>query len=95
MEPDEVDHAALGYAALNCAIAHLMAAAAEKGYTALDAVLVVGAQRLDEEGDRLGGVGVFMKDGVGPAYTAKGLLTDALDTLSAGRPLVCGCTHGS
>lgn len=92
----EIDHAARGYELLNEAIDHLMASAAERGYVSMDAILVVGAQRLDKDGHRNGGVGVFCKDGVGPAYAMKGLLVDALDALGTGRPLVCGdCAKGA
>ena len=84
-----------GYEHLNEAIDTLMASAQEKGYAVLDAVLVVGVQKLDENGQRCGGVGVFMKDGYGPVYTAKGLLTDALDELRADRLLVQRLPRGA
>ena len=92
---EEVDHQARGLALLNEAIEELMASAVERGYTCLDAVLVVGAQRLDANGNREGGVGLFMPNGSGPVYAARGLLADAMDRLAQGNPLVCShcCDH--
>jgi len=46
-----------------------------------DAVLVLGAQRIDDDGDRIGRVGNFPRHGSQPPYITAGLLTEAIDLL--------------
>lgn len=76
------------YAALNRAIELLAEDAIAQGHVPVDAVLAVGMQRLDPGGQRIGGVAIYLKDGFGPLYAAKGLLVDALDSLR--QPCSCG-----
>ncbi|GAB4710618.1 DUF7213 family protein [Mycobacterium avium] len=44
-----------------------------------DAVLLLAAQHVDEDGDRCGRVFVFPRHGYQPVYITKGMLSDALD----------------
>lgn len=46
-----------------------------------DAVLLLAAQHVDEDGDRCGRVFVFPRHGYQPIYITKGMLTDALDMI--------------
>jgi hypothetical protein len=44
---------------------------------AVDAVLLIGCQWIDEDGDRCGSVNVLPRNGCQPAYATAGLLTAA------------------
>ncbi|OYN80432.1 DUF7213 family protein [Mycolicibacterium sphagni] len=73
------------YEALEVAItkmtAMLNAKALEHGevpdLVAVDAVLLIGTQWIDEDGDRCGGTNIFPRHGWQPGYITAGLLTTA------------------
>lgn len=46
-----------------------------------DLVIIVGAQHVDDEGDRCGRTLVIPRNGSQPTYVTKGLLTEALDLI--------------
>ncbi len=52
---------------------------------AVDAVLIVGAQWIDSEGDRCGDAGLLPRNGSQPAYITRGLVDDARAKLN--RPI--------
>lgn len=64
---------------LTKAIAEFTRAAAEQGFVATDAVLVVGLVNITESGQRVGGVGIYTPEGGSPTFVSKGLLMEALD----------------
>lgn len=79
------------YAKLDEAIEALSAAFCEvDGEVVVDAVLVVGAQSLDERGGRVGGVTIFPRNGCQPNYITTGLLQHALP-LQQGTVCHCAC----
>jgi hypothetical protein len=49
---------------------------------AVDAVLIVGSQWIDEDGDRCGGVSFFPRNGCQPSYITAGLLDLAREQLT-------------
>lgn len=48
----------------------------------VDAVLILGAQRIDDDGDRIGRVGNFPRHGSQPTYITAGLLNQAMDLVN-------------
>lgn len=46
-----------------------------------DAVLLIAAQHIDEDGNRCGRVFIMPRHGYQPIYITKGLITDALDAI--------------
>ncbi|SHT85650.1 Uncharacterised protein [Mycobacteroides abscessus subsp. bolletii] len=54
-------------------------------YVPTDYVLIVGLQGIDEDGDRVGYVTMFPKDGCQPRYITTGILAQINDTLRAPR----------
>lgn len=52
------------------------------GEIAVDAVLIVGAQRVDDDGDRVGGVTIFPRHGSQPFYITSGLMSHGLAVLN-------------
>lgn len=70
------------YAKLDEAIEELSAVFCEvDGEIAVDAVLIVGAQSVDEDGDRVGGVTIFPRHGCQPLYITSGLISHGLAVL--------------
>jgi hypothetical protein len=69
------------YAALEVAVQKLLAMVGEDECIPVDVVLVVGVQKIDDDGDRVGGLHAFPRDGCQPIYITKGLLVHAIDTL--------------
>lgn len=66
------------YAALEAAIAAFNAYdGQEHGYVTVDAVLIVGAQKIDDDGDRVGSVGYYPRHGCQPSYVTGGLIDAA------------------
>lgn len=47
----------------------------------VDAVLIIGYQAIDDDGDRTGRMLICPRSGSQPLYITKGLITQALDTL--------------
>ena len=45
---------------------------------AVDAVLIVGMQHLDSDGDRLGHVEVYPRSGAQPSYVTRGLISEGV-----------------
>lgn len=54
-------------------------------YMPTDYVLIVGLQGIDDDGDRVGYVTMFAKDGCQPRYITTGLLTQINDSMRAPR----------
>lgn len=63
--------------AIEDAISALAAYCCEDDDVITDAVLIVGAQTIDEDGDRLGRVIVFPRHGAQPPYISIGLVESA------------------
>ena len=63
--------------ALESAIEKLTALDAEQGEIAVDAVLIIGRQFIDEDGDRNGCVQIIPRHGWQPGYITAGLLATA------------------
>lgn len=63
--------------ALEAAIAAAADLACDDGQIAVDAVLVVGIQQIDDDGDRIGGVMIYPRHGCQPTYLTLGLLDAA------------------
>lgn len=74
--PEAAAAAALEFAIR--AVAELMFDADE---VITDAVLILGSQKIDDDGDRVGRVGNFPRYGSQPSYITAGLLTEAIDLL--------------
>jgi len=65
------------YVALDDAIEKLTALDVREGEVAVDAVLLIGLQFIDEDGDRNGCVGIYPRTGWQPPYVTAGLLAVA------------------
>lgn len=50
---------------------------------AVDAVLIVGIQHVDTDGDRLGHVEVYPRSGAQPSYITRGIIDEGLSLLKA------------
>ena len=77
----DLDSRKAAYRALDHAIELLMDGAAPDGHIVTDAVLVVGCQAINPHGQRIGSVGVFMKDGCQPMWISRALLQEGFDAL--------------
>jgi len=55
----------------------------EPRYTATDYVLIVGAQAIDNDGDRVGYITVYPQNGSQPSYITTGLVAQAEGFLAA------------
>lgn len=71
------DPRAEAFAALEDAIAKIAALDIEEGEIACDAVLLIGMQFVDSDGDRSGYVNIIPRHGWQPAYITAGLLAQA------------------
>jgi hypothetical protein len=65
------------WAALDAAIEACHAITQDDRDVAVDAVLVIGCQTIDNDGDRIGNVEVFPRRGSQPSYVTRGLLEEA------------------
>ena len=90
----EVDSRRAAYRALDHAIELLTDGAAPDGHLVTDAVLVVGCQSINDHGQRVGSIGVFLKDGCQPMWISRALLAEGLDTLDGAHDAHCSecCT---
>ncbi|QBP30280.1 hypothetical protein KDW77_gp66 [Mycobacterium phage Pinnie] len=83
-EHDERAAVKAAAAALDQAIAALWAIPdpdRPAGAMPVDACLVVGVQHVEDDGDRIGYVEVFPREGSAPSYITRGLLADGLRLL--------------
>ncbi|OCB45572.1 hypothetical protein A5721_16395 [Mycobacterium vulneris] len=71
------------YAKLDEAIEELSSVFCDAdGEIPIDAVLIVGAQSVDDDGDRVGGITVFPRHGSQPLYITSGLMSHGLAVLA-------------
>ncbi|WP_052956745.1 hypothetical protein [Mycolicibacter heraklionensis] len=70
-------------AALEAAIEAVAALMFDDDEVVTDAVLVLGAQRIDDAGDRIGRIGNFPRHGPQPPYITAGLLVGAIDLMKS------------
>ena len=82
------DQQKAAYAALDRAIEMLTSGVMPDGHIVTDAVLIVGCQGITDEGHRVGGTGLFMKNGVQPVWITRALVNEAAKTLEHG---ICTC----
>lgn len=75
------DKRAEAYAALEVALQRFSEYATDNDEVITDAVLLVAAQHVDDDGDRCGRVFVFPRHGYQPIYITKGMLIDTLDMM--------------
>jgi hypothetical protein len=92
----EVDSRRAAYKALDHAIELLTAGAAPDGHLVTDAVLVVGCQSINMHGQRIGSVGVFLRDGCQPLWISRALLAEGMDALDQDTHCsdCCTCNEG-
>jgi hypothetical protein len=57
-----------------------------EGEVVTDAVLIIAAQHVDDDGDRCGRVFLFPRNGYQPEYITKGLLITSLDMMRRREP---------
>ena len=89
VEGQDVSNHSAAFDLLDQAIAALFTATRDDDNTPhdvpVDAVLLVGVQRVDDEGDRIGYVEVYPRAGSQPAYITRGLIDEGrklLDQIS-------------
>lgn len=70
------------FALLDAAIEACVRLSGSEG-VAVDAVLIVGTQHVDNDGDRLGHVGVYPRSGAQPSYVTRGLISGGVALLDA------------
>lgn len=73
------------YAATEAAIQALAGYRLDDDEVVTDAVVLIAAQHIDDDGDRCGRVFVFPRHGYQPVYITKGMLVDALDLIRHAR----------
>ena len=86
------DQRAEAYRLLNTAIDALVGPVAPGTQIATDAVLIVGCQGVNDEGNRIGSTGIFVRDGAQPFWITRSLVREAAQALDdATRPARCEC----
>ena len=90
----DLDSRRAAYRALDTAIEMLTDGASPAGHIVTDAVLVVGCQSINSHGQRVGSIGVFMKDGCQPVWITRALLAEGLDILDGEQHCSECCTCG-